>query len=160
MQDDGRRLGSRIVKVVSVVLLLLLIVALLWGSDRITMQGERTVYTVECDRGTWNGRVCTGKLVAGKRYAFRASIARHEVVYWVRGSSAPSGKYPDCKVADRDNWSCKVALDAAPATIAYEMAKGRPTRTGGEHVLPFHSVPKWKWWLMDTGVRVFTQADD
>ena len=160
MQDDGRRLGSRVVKVVSVVLLLLLIVALLWGSDRITMQGERTVYTVECDRGTWNGRVCTGKLVPGKRYAFRASIARHEVVYWVRGSSAPSGKYPDCKVADRDNWSCKVALDAAPATIAYEMAKGRPTRTGGEHVLPFHSVPKWKWWLMDTGVRVFTQADD
>jgi hypothetical protein len=159
MQDDGRRRSSRVIKVLSVVLLLTF-VALLWGSDRITMQGERTVYTVDCDRGTWDGKVCTGKLVPGKRYAFRASISRHEVVYWERGSSAPSGKYPDCKVADRDNWSCKVATDSTPKTIALEMSKGRPTRTGGEHVLPFHSVPKWKWWLIDAGVRVFTQADD
>lgn len=160
MHDEGRRRSSRVVKSLVVVLLLLLIVALLWGSDRITMQGERTVYTVECDRGTWTGRVCTGKLVPGKRYAFRASITRHEVVYWVRSSPAPSGKYPDCKVSDRDNWSCKIAVDSVPTTIAHEMTKGRPTRTGGEHVLPFHSVSKWKWWLMEIGVLVFTKADD
>jgi hypothetical protein len=160
MQDDGRRRGSRVVKVLSVVLLLAFIVALLWGSDRITMQGERTLYTVDCDRGTWNGRICTGKLVPGKRYAFRASIARNEVVYWVRGSSAASGKYPDCKVADRDNWSCKVPVDGAPATIAHEMAKGHPTQTGSANMLPFHSVSKWKWWLMDAGIRVFTKADE
>ena len=37
---------------------------------------------------------------------------------------------------------------------------GHPTRAGREDMLPFHSVPKWKWWLMDVGIRLFKQADD
>jgi hypothetical protein len=160
MHDDGTRRGSRLVRAFSIVLLVALVVALVWGSDRITMQGERTVYTVDCDGGTWTGNVCSGKLAPGKRYAFRASIARQEVVYWIRGSTAPSGKFPECKVVDRDNWSCKAVPEGAQTTIAYEMAKGHPTRAGSEGMLPFHSVHKWKWWLIDAGLRVFTRAED
>jgi hypothetical protein len=160
MQDDGTRRGSRGISMFSIVLLVALIMALLWGSDRITMQGERTIYTADCDGGTWTGRVCSSKLRPGKRYAFRASQTRQEVIYWIRGSTAASGKYPECNVVDRDNWSCKTVGDGPPGTIASEMARGHPTRAGTEHMLPFHSVPKWKWWLMDVGVRLFTQADD
>ena len=160
MQDDDKRRGSAITKALSVVLLIAVVAALLWASDRITLQGERTIYTVECERGTWNGNACSGKLVPDKRYGFRASKSRHEVLYWVRGSDAPSGKYTDCKVEDRDNWSCSVTVAAAPATIAYEMVRGRPTRVGTGLVLPYHSVPKWKWWLMDAGIGVFSEAGD
>src|SRR5215471_13482051 len=160
MHDDGTRRGSRFVRTLSIVLFFALVVTLIWASDRITMQGEHTVYTVECDGGTWTGKVCSGKLAPGKRYAFRASLARQEVIYWIRGSTAPSGKFPECKVVDRDNWSCKFVPEGPQATIAYEMAKGHPTRAGSERMVPFHSVPKWKWWLIDAGLRVFTRAED
>jgi hypothetical protein len=160
MHDGATRRGSRLVRVLSIALLVALVAALVWGSDRITMQGERTIYTVDCDGGTWTGRVCSGKLAPSKRYAFRASLARQEVIYWIRGSMAPSGKFPECNVVDRDNWSCKAAPEGSPATIAYEMAKGHPTRAGSEHMLPYHSVQKWKWWLIDAGLRVFTRAEN
>ena len=160
MHDDGRRRIQRFTRAFLVLLLIALVVALLWGSDRITMQGERTIYTADCVDGTWAGKVCSGKLAPGKRYAFRASLARQEVIYWIRGSTAPSGKFPECKVVDRDNWSCKAGGDGSPTTIAYEMARGHPTRAGSESMLPYHSVPKWKWWLMDAGLRVFTKTDE
>ena len=160
MQEDGKRRGSKLVKALSLILSVFFIVALIWGSDRITMQGERTIYTVECEGGTWNGNACSGKLAPGKRYAFRASPVRHEVLYWVRGSTAPSGKYPECTVTDRDNWSCKVAPDNAQKTIASGMSKGKPTRSDAGALLTYHSVHKWKWWLMDIGLRVFTEAEN
>jgi len=99
----------------------------IWSSDRITLQGERTIYTVNCERGVWQGTRCTGKLAPGERYAFRASPRRHEVLYWIRNSRAPSGKFSDCTVRDRDNWTCNLEMGEEPA-VAYEMVKGRPTR--------------------------------
>jgi hypothetical protein len=160
MHEDGKVRGAPLIKSLSLLAVIVFIVALLWGSDRITMQGERTIYTVDCDRGTWNGDTCSGALVPGKRYAFRASQSRNEVVYWVRGSTAPSGKYPDCKVIDRDNWSCAAPGDGTPTTIAFAMTKGWPVHAEGFGLLPFHAVPKWKWWLMDVGLRAFTRAEN
>ena len=160
MQNDDKQRGSGIAKSLSAALVVAIAALLVWGSDRITLQGERTIYTVLCDHGAWNGNACSGKLVPDKRYAFRASKARREVLYWVRGSDAPSGRYADCAVTDRDNWSCKPAAGSAPATVAFEMANGRPTRTDESLVLPFHSVPKWKWWLMDAGFGGFREAGE
>jgi len=125
----------------------------------VTLQGERTIYSVNCAQGVWEGLQCTGRLVADERYVFRANARRHEVIYWVRGSNAPSGTYTDCTVIDRDNWSCNVRTDLPP-TIAYEMANGRPTQGGHGLTLPFHHVPKWKWWLMRIGVHTFSEAND
>ena len=130
---------------------------LVWGSDRITLQGERTFYTVSCEPDVWEDTRCTGKLVPGERYAFRASASRHEVIYWIRGSTEPSGKYADCKVVDRDNWTCSIQV-GQKASIAFEMKKGRPTRINDGKVIPFHDVQKWKWWLMKFGVGAFTEA--
>jgi hypothetical protein len=159
MQDDGRRRGSTVTRTLLTALLIGFVGALLWGSDRITLQGERTIYTVQCSRGTWDGNTCSGKLIPDKRYAFRASKARHEVLYWVRGSDSPSGMYHDCTVVDRDNWKCDAAVGGTPTTIAYEMTKGKPAHVDGG-ALPFHSVPKWKWWLMDAGVGTFSEAGE
>ena len=96
----------------------LLLIALIWLSDRVTLQGERTIYTVVCESGTWQGSHCTGTLASSDRYAFRVSPRRHEVIYWIRASDKPSGKYSDCKVVDRDNWSCTVPPDQ-PVSVAW-----------------------------------------
>jgi hypothetical protein len=130
---------------------------MIWASDRITLQGERTIYTVRCEPDVWQDTRCTGRLVPGDRYAFRASALRQEVIFWIRGSTEPSGKYSDCKVADRDNWTCSIQ-PGQKASIANEMKKGRPTRAYDGRVSPYHHVPKWKWWLVRSGVNVVTEA--
>ena len=37
--------------------------AFIWASDRITLEGERTVYTVGCEQGVWIGLRCTGSVM-------------------------------------------------------------------------------------------------
>ncbi|HYR00461.1 MAG TPA: hypothetical protein VET86_10490 [Casimicrobiaceae bacterium] len=159
-ENDGKRRGSGVARVLWTVAAVVLVAMLLWGSDQITLQGERTIYTVDCEGGTWQGRECSSRLVPAKRYAFRASKSRNEVLYWIRGSDAPSGRYSDCKVTDRDNWSCNVASGSGGSTIAFEMVKGRPTPAGSVAPVSYHSVPKWKWWLMDAGFHGFKVASD
>jgi len=128
-----------------------------WATDQITLQGERTIYTVDCERGQWNDLRCTGTMVPSARYRYRASRSRNEVVFWVMGSSTPSGKYTDCEVRNRGNWSCKPTVDVAPS-ITSEMMSDRATHGPAVLTLPFHAVPKWKWWLLRTGIRAFNEA--
>lgn len=127
--------------------------AFAWSTDKITMQGERTVYTVACSQGVWDGNRCSGKLVAGARYRFRALRAHSEVLFWTVGASEPSGKFTDCTVVDGQNWSCKASAEAA-RTITREMIHGQPTSDPSVNTLPFHETPKWKWMLLRMGVPV------
>jgi hypothetical protein len=129
----------------------------IWASDRITLQGERTIYTVTCKQGIWDGLACSGRLMAGDRYRFRASRSQNEVVYGIAGLDAPSGKHSDCQVANRDNWACNVRAGESPS-IAREFSRGKPIRGNGL-TLPFYAVAKWKWWTLRTGIPVFRTAD-
>ena len=138
--------------------LLIVFVLLVWSSDQITLQGERTIFTVACKDGAWDGVRCTGTLVAGDRYRYRASRSRQEVIFWVVGSNRPSGKYSDCVVKDRGNWSCNATLQSAPPSITQEMVNDRAMRGAGGLTVPFHAVPKWKWWLLREGIRIFHDA--
>jgi len=138
-------------RIVPAVLILLLVAAVIWGSDRVTLQGERTIYTVECAHGTWQGNHCTGRLEPGPRYAFRASRSRHEVLYWIRESEKPSHKFTDCTVKNRDNWTCNVRL-GEPGAVTYEFRDGKPTRGTEGLTLAFHDVPKWQWWAIKWGL--------
>jgi hypothetical protein len=150
-----RRVKTTIIAAVVVLLFALLV----WSSDRITMQGERTIYTIDCQGGSWNGPHCTGHLAPGARYAFRASVLRKEVIYWTRGSNEPSGTYSDCTVTDRDNWSCKVPA-GQKAALANEMKNGRPSLDGAVQPPPLlHEVAKWKWWAIRLGITLFSDAD-
>ncbi len=52
----------------------------IWASDRVTLQGERTIYTVSCQHGTWEGQRCNDRLEAGEQHRFRASRSRQSCV--------------------------------------------------------------------------------
>lgn len=130
----------------------------IWASDRITLEGQRTIYTVNCEKGVWEGLHCTGRVTAGDRHRFRSSRSRHEIVYWIAGSPKPSGKFTDCQITDRDDWICQARAGEVP-TITHEMDDGRP----GQHLegadTPFRAVNKWKWWALDLGLPLFSNAD-
>lgn len=130
----------------------------IWASDRITLDGQRTIYTVTCEQGTWDGLHCAGRLAAGDRHRFRASRSRHEIVHWIAGSTRPSGKFSDCDVTDRDNWTCKPQTGEQP-TIAHALADGRPVPQIAGPDQPFHAVRKWKWWALDAGIPIVSSAD-
>jgi hypothetical protein len=129
----------------------------LWASDKITVQGERTIYMLHCESGEWDALQCRGTMVAGERYRFRASNVKQEVLYWVVGSPAPSGNFTQCKVKDRGNWTCPGSA-GKPPTITHERVNGRPKRDGSEGDLPFKAVPKWVWWVLNSGIHVYSKA--
>lgn len=131
---------------------------LAWASDKVGIEGERTVYTVQCVGGSWQGNVCTGRLAAGDLHRFRASRSRGEVIYWIASSPAPSGKFTRCQVKDRGNWKCGAPPPGQPPTITREMANGRPVREAGQGA-DFHAVRKWEWWLVRTGIPLVKTAD-
>jgi hypothetical protein len=141
----------RLRRIAPAVLILLLVATVIWGSDRITLQGERTIYTVDCAQGAWEGNRCTGRLVTGPRHAFRASRSRNEVIYWVRESQRPSQKFTDCTVKNRDNWTCNVRV-GEPGAVTYEFRDGKPTRGTEGLTLAYHDVPKWQWWAIKWGL--------
>ena len=143
--------------VVLIVALLLIAIGLVWASDRITLQGERTIFAVNCEAGQWDGDRCTGTLVPGERYAFRASNSRREVLHWIRGSQSPSGKYSDCSVKDRDNWSCELRIDQRPF-MTRAMVNGVLTNVCAQAAGSFHWVEKWKWWVLRLGIARFHWA--
>ncbi len=121
-----------------------------WASDFITMQGERTVYTVECSNGAWQGGHCSGKLVADRRFRFRALAPHNEVIFWTVGSNEPSGKFGECTVKDGRNWLCKANGDA-PRSITLQMAEGAPVAGPTGVTRAFRSVSKWRWLLLKRG---------
>ena len=99
-----------------------------WASDFVTMQGERTVYTVDCTNGSWQGDRCSGKVAAGTRYRFRALKPHGEVIFWTVGSREPSGRFNECQIQDGRNWVCKVCADAS-RTITCRWCTASPSQT-------------------------------
>ena len=122
-----------------------------FANDVVTVQGEWTVYTVNCQNGVWQGTQCTGNLIAGDRYRFRTLKAHREVMFWISGSSVPSGKFTDCEITDGRNWSCKPNADS-PRTITHAIVRGRPKPEPDAGTRPFHCVSKWRWWFLKYGM--------
>lgn len=129
----------------------------IWAGDCITPDGQRTVFTAECEQGAWLGSKCGGRLIAGRRYVFQAIKKKGEVDFWVIGSPASLGSFTDCAIRDGRDWSCKPNHDAT-RTIAHELDKGLPVPDASGSTLSFHQVPKWKWLLMACGLPAGHQA--
>jgi hypothetical protein len=132
--------------------------AMAWITDTVTLQGERTVYTVECQSGTWQGQRCVGKLKPAERIRFRALKAHREVLFWTVGAVEASGKFTDCQIQDGRNWTCNPGADAS-RTITLQLVHGLPVADSGGRTRPFHAVAKWRWWLLYWGVPAGTEAD-
>jgi hypothetical protein len=139
--------------------ILLFLGLVLWSDDAITLQGERTVYTVDCRQGAWVGRRCSGELVASDRYRFRALKARREVLFWRAGIDEPSGRFTNCEIKDGRNWKCPAAADAA-RTVTREMLRGRPVAVADGAGRALHAVAKWRWWLLHWGFPSGGGSDD
>ncbi len=124
-----------------------------WASDFITLQGERTIYTVDCSGGEWHGEHCTGEVANGPRYRYRALKPHGEVVFWTVGARERSGKFDDCSIEDGRNWVCKVCPDAA-RSVTLQMAQGAPVPGPDNVTRPFRAVSKWRWLLLQRGITV------
>lgn len=131
-----------------VALMLALLVGAAWASDFVTLQGERTVYTAECEGVEWRGDRCAGRMIAGKRYRYYASKERGEVVVQVVGSSAPAARLSNCDVRDGRNWVCPPAESPArPWTV--RMKNGAPVGQDGSPARSDRQVSKWRWLLLE-----------
>jgi hypothetical protein len=121
-----------------------------WASDFVTPQGERTVYTVECVGGAWEGDDCTGVVATGPRYRYRALKRDGDVLFWTVGTAEAAGKFDDCTIRDGRNWVCKVCPDAA-RSITLQMSRGMPVADPQAVTRPFRAVSKWRWMLLKRG---------
>ncbi len=124
---------------------------LAWITDGITLEGERTIYTPQCQGGEWQGSTCTGKLVAGDRYRFRALRAHNEVFFWTSGATGQSGKFTDCVIKDGRNWKCNPNAELS-RTITREMVRGCPVADASGQALPFHQISKFRWMILNLGI--------
>ena len=131
----------------------LLLALFIWAGDRVTLQGERTIYTVTCVNGAWAGSSCSGEIAAGPRYRYRALKARGEVLFWVLGAQEPSSKLVGCTIEDGRNWICPQSADASKS-ITLTLTRGEPVRNSAGPTLPFHSVSKLSWTMLDAGVKL------
>jgi hypothetical protein len=141
-----------------VVVLVALFSAWIWSTEAITLQGERTVYTVDCQQGDWRGAHCTGRLAAGDRYRFRALKSHREVLFWRLGVAEPSSKMSNCEIGDGRNWACKPSPGDSPS-ITLEMRHGQPLADAGGRTRGFHAVEQWRWWLLLWGIAAGSDAD-
>lgn len=151
--------GSPRLAIGSLAVIAVFAAVLAWLTDAVTLQGERTIYTVECDGGRWDGQACTGRLVAGDRYRFRALRSHGEVLFWRVGAAETSARLPGCDIRDGRNWKCPPGADAA-MSITLEMAHGEAVRDGASPTRAFHAVPKWRWLLLRRGLPAGSAATD
>lgn len=152
-----RRMGARMAYGTLTAVLFMLGCA--WAVDFVTLEGERTIYTVDCSRGTWTGNHCSGALVVGDWYRFRALKAHREVLFWTVGSSEPSGKLTGCEITDGRNWTCPPGGDSA-RSITLRMERGRPSLNNPLLGRQVRRVPKLRWLLLRIGVSWSDSADD
>lgn len=136
----------------------MLIAAYAWAVDFFTIEGERTVYTVDCVEGQWAGQRCSSHLAAGKRVRFRALPAHGEVLFWTVGTSEPAGKLTNCQVDGGRNWTCPISADAS-RTITLRMVHGEPQADVARRTRDLHAVPKLRWWLLRLGVSLGADAE-
>lgn len=128
-----------------------------WASDFVTMQGERTIYTVDCVGGAWQGDRCSGQVSSGPRYRYRALKPHGEVVFWTVGTKEPSGKFDKCTIQDGRNWLCQICPDAA-RSITLQMAQGMPVPGPEKVTRPFRAVSKWRWLLLQRGLTAGSEV--
>ena len=137
----------------------LTLAAVNWFSDSVTLKGHWTLYTARCAGGTWQGKRCTGRLVAAERHRFVADKVKAEVVFKVvdPSSGTSSGKLSECAIEDGRDWVCLTATSGTrPAT--QRLARGEPVgavELSGDARL----VPKWKWICLRLGVPVGSEVE-
>ena len=128
-----------------------------WAADWVTLQSERTIYTVDCVGGQWAGLVCSGQMNPGSRYRYRAFKAHGEVLFWIAGSSEPAGKLENCEIRDGRNWTCEPST-GSNRSITLAMSHGRAVQGTSDDTRSFRAASKAQWWMLNWGMRWFRAA--
>lgn len=131
----------------SVVLVLTSLVVAAWASDFVTLQGERTIYTAQCEDGSWREGRCSGQMIAGNRYRYHASKERGEVVVQLVGSSVPARRFSNCVIRDGRNWTCP-ADDTVARSWTVQMKNGAPVAENSS-TGPDRRISKWRWHVLN-----------
>jgi hypothetical protein len=132
----------------------LVLAAAIWSTDSVTLQNERTIYTADCIKGEWRSNKCSGKMLAGSRYRYRAFKARSEVIFWIAGSDEPSRKLVKCKISDGRNWNCPVPNNDAGNSVTLGMKHGLAVNNREWPTRPLHPVSKVFWYMLIMGLRL------
>lgn len=136
---------------------LVMLLFFIWTTDRVSFQGERTIYTVNCLGGNWVGDRCSGEMVPGPRVRYRALRAHSEVLFWAVGANAPLSKLTKCNIQDGRNWTCPTSDDASKS-LALGMLAGQPMQNAAWSTQPFHAVSKVRWLLLYFGMVLLRKA--
>ena len=137
---------------------LIVLVGFIWAADAITLQGERSVFTVECLGGGWQAKHCDGRLLAGAQYTFRVVDGLREVQFWVVGAPHSTGQLTECAITDGRNWACKSGPDFKRA-VTVQMLQGAPVDRLPESGKRLHPISKWRWYLLRIGISLGHDAD-
>lgn len=132
----------------------LILAAAIWSTDSVTLQNERTIYTADCIKGVWQSNKCSGEMLAGSRYRYRALKARSEVIFWIAGSNEPSRKLVNCKISDGRNWSCPILNNDAGNSVTLGMKHGVAVSNPEWPTRPLHPVSKMFWYMLNMGLRL------
>lgn len=134
---------------------LVILIAIVWSTDSVTLQGERTIYTADCNGGQWISNTCSGKMFAGNRYRYRALKAHGEVLFWTVGSSSEtSGKLVNCTIEDGRHWSCPATNVDAPRSVTLALKHGYPVSNPEWPTRPLHAVSKVAWYRLKIGINL------
>jgi hypothetical protein len=126
-------------------------IAYAWATDYIGIAGERTIYTILCSGSIWSDSTCTGKVVLGEHYRFRALKVHREVLYWKVGATEPAGKPTKCEVMNGRNWSCP-GNDEASRAVALQMVRGEVVLKEYARAAGIRCIPKIRWLLAELGM--------
>lgn len=136
----------------TVVMIGVVLGSVIWASGKLSLQGERTVYTAACVGATWEGLRCSGHLVPAERYRFHVDQARSEVRFRLVGGSSGWHTMRGCRVSDAMNWACPGSSEAGDP-IATEMSAGRPVAAGATRSAEnLRAITKWRWYTLRWGI--------
>lgn len=105
--------------------------------------------------GTWQGKHCTGHLVAAERHHFVIDKAKREVALEIVGPQPAFGRLSRCTIDDGRNWTC--ADDVGVRSITRQLIRGEPTdpQQGPGHAL---LVSNHTWYFLRLGLPVSSET--
>lgn len=112
--------------------------------------GEVKQYIAYCSEEIQNDK-CPVREIPSIVATYKASYDNQAVVTWI--DDGPPSRLKNCAVRNAKNWSC--TRDPAAATLVDQMVDGEYTLKRDVDLVPdsitqkhWHSIPKWKWWLL------------
>jgi hypothetical protein len=131
----------------------LLLGAIAWADDAITLEGHWTVYTARCDGGQWERDTdhCSGRRLAAERHRFLSDRSASTVQFEIVGTATTQGTLAGCTVQDGRNWMClSCGLSVCPVTRVLQRGEPKLEASAAASVRPVSKLT-WHWLRLTRG---------